>query len=127
MQSDLLVWIDPAALDPLAGLGREGGRGIRKVFDAVFGDSGVALAKEPGLTAQLHGLILHAHQRHFDALVPRLPLVPLAELRGIGHPLEHQVFRFQRCDQFFAAASYRLQSVQPHRPGPTFADPRGCS
>lgn len=38
MQSDLMVWIGPAALDPPAGLGREGGRGFRGVFDAVFGD-----------------------------------------------------------------------------------------
>ena len=29
MQSDLLVWIGPPALDPPAGLGREGGRGYR--------------------------------------------------------------------------------------------------
>ena len=57
MQSDLLVWIGPAALDPPAGLGREGGRGVRRLFDAVLGDPGVALAKEPGLTAQVHGLI----------------------------------------------------------------------
>ena len=33
-----MVWIGPAALDPPAGLGREGGRGVRGVFDAVFGD-----------------------------------------------------------------------------------------
>ena len=50
MQSDLLVRIGPAALDPPAGLGGEGGRGVRGVFDAVLGDPGVALAKEPGLS-----------------------------------------------------------------------------
>ena len=88
MQSDLLVWIGPAAFDPPAGLGREGGRGVRGVFDAVLGDPGVALAKEPGLTAQVHGLILRAHQRHFDSLLRRLPVGPVAELRGIGIPLE---------------------------------------
>ena len=42
MQSDLKVWIGPPALDLPAGLGREGGRGVRRVFDAVFGDPGVA-------------------------------------------------------------------------------------
>ena len=57
MQSDLLVWIGPAALDLPAGLGCEGGRGVRGVLDAVLGDPGVALAKESGLTAQVHGLI----------------------------------------------------------------------
>ena len=51
MQSDLLVWIGPATLGPPAGLGREGGRGARGVFDAVFSDPGVALAKEPGFIA----------------------------------------------------------------------------
>ena len=45
MQSDLLVWIGPAALDPPAGLSREGGRGVRGVLDALLGDPGVALAK----------------------------------------------------------------------------------
>ena len=73
MQSDLLVWIGPAALDPPAGLGREGGRGVLGIFDAVFSDPGVALAKEP----QVHGLILRAHQRHFDALLRRLSAGPI--------------------------------------------------
>ena len=45
MQSDLLVWIGPAALDLPAGLGGEGGRGVRGVFDAVFSDPGVALCQ----------------------------------------------------------------------------------
>ena len=88
MQSDLLVWIVPAALDPPAGLGCEGGRGVRGVFDAVFGDPGVALAEEPGFTAQVHSLILPAHQGHFDALLLGLPAGPIAELRGIGIALE---------------------------------------
>ena len=88
MQSDLLVWIAPTPLDPPAGLVREGGRGVRGVFDAVFSDSDVALAKESGLTAQLHGLILRAHQRHFDALLRPLPVGPLAELRGMSIHLE---------------------------------------
>ena len=98
MQSDLLVWIGPPALDPPAGLGRAGGRGIRRVFDAVLGDPGSALAKEPSLTAQVHGLILCAHQRHFDALLRRLPLGPLAELSGIGIPLEVAVQPLQQVE-----------------------------
>ena len=59
-----MVWIGPAALDRPAGLGREGGRGVRGVIDAVFGDPG----------DQVHGLILLSHQRHFDALLRRLPV-----------------------------------------------------
>lgn len=96
MQSDLLVWLAPTPLDPPAGLVREGGRGVRGVFDAVLSDSDVALAKEPGLTAQVHGLILRAHQRDFDALLRRLSVGPLAELRGIGIPLEVAVQPLQQ-------------------------------
>ena len=59
-------------------------------------DPGVALAKEPGLTAQVHGLILRAHQCHFDALLPRLPVGPVAELRRIGIPLEVAVEPLQQ-------------------------------
>ena len=43
----------------------------------------------------------------------------------IGHPLEHQVFRFQRRDKGFAAAPHRQQSVQQHGPGQSCLDPRG--
>ena len=90
MQSDLLVWIAPTPLDPPAGLVREGGRGVRGVFDAVFSDSDVALAKEPGLTAQVHGLILRAHQRHFDALLRRLPVGPIHPSRALGGAANHR-------------------------------------
>ena len=96
MQSDLLVRIGPAALDPPAGLGREGGRSVKYSPDAVLGDPGIPLTKEPGLTAQVHGPILCAHQRHFDALLRRLPVGPLAELRGIGIPLEVAVQPLQQ-------------------------------
>ena len=96
MQSDLLVWISPTPLDPPAGLVREGDHGAPRVPDAVFSDSDVAMAKEPGLTAQVHGLILRAYQRHFDALLRRLPVGPLAELCGIGIPLEVAVQLLQQ-------------------------------
>ena len=88
MQSDLLVRIGPAALNLPTGLGRDGGCGARGVFDAVFADPGVALAKESGLTPQMHGLILSAQQHHVDALLLCLPASPVAELCGIGIALE---------------------------------------
>ena len=93
MQSDLLVWIAPMALEI-----RQPGWAARAA--AAFGEyltlcSVIQVSSWREKQAS-PPRCMRAHQCHFDALLRRLAVCPVAELRGIGIALEVAVKPLQQ-------------------------------